>query len=50
MQSKHRRIHRWMWLAVGSMTLAALVYALVHPIEMPVMDSLPVDAIKHETP
>ena len=41
MQRTHRIRHRIMWLVLGPLALAALVYALTHRVEMPVMDEVP---------
>lgn len=41
MQRSHRNRHRWLWLFLAPLALAALLYAVTHRQEMPVMDELP---------
>ena len=41
MQRNLRKQHRLTWLILAPLALAALVYALVNRVEMPVMDEVP---------
>lgn len=49
MQKYQRQRHRVVWLFLGPVAAAALVYALLHRVEMPVMDELPVSPVASET-
>jgi len=48
MQRNLRQRHRVLWLLLGPIAAAALVYALLHRVEMPVMDELPSEMREEE--
>lgn len=41
MQRYHRTGHRWLWLVLLPLALAAFAWALSNRVEMPVMDEVP---------
>ena len=46
MQRTHRIRHRIIWLVLGPVAAAALIYALANRVEMPVMDTVPGAAVE----